>query len=360
MATLLNKLKIRLTRLTHYEYWPFWVFYAPVYPYGIWLALRTRSFSYFTATNPGIMNGGAFGCSKFNVLRQLNTAHLPKTAFFPAGTTENEILAALSRQEISFPFIVKPDMGERGKAVEKINSEQDLLKYLQQNETDILIQDFIDHELEFGILYYKVPGEESGNITSIVSKEFLTMVGDGHSTLEKLIDEHPRTQKRLTYLKEKYQKELSHVLNQGEAQLLEPIGNHSRGTTFLNANHLINEQLVNVFDKIAKPIDGFYYGRFDLKVPTLEDLYAGNHIKIMEVNGVNAEPAHIYDPNGKLLPAYKDVVKHMNIIHLISSKNHSNGNAFRPISLVLKDLFKNISPQQKRPIDTPSQETFWT
>jgi hypothetical protein len=39
---------------------------------------------------------------------------------------------------------------------------------------------------------------------------------------------------------------------------VEPIGNHSRGTKFLDGTHLINEELVDVFRQIAQPLDGFF------------------------------------------------------------------------------------------------------
>ena len=54
-----------------------------------------------------------------------------------------------------------------------------------------------------------------------------------------------------------------------EKVLLEPIGNHCRGTRFINFNHVINEDLNTAFDKISLPIKGFYYGRFDLKAKTI-------------------------------------------------------------------------------------------
>jgi phosphomannomutase len=62
------------------------------------------------------------------------------------------------------------------------------------------------------------------------------------------------------------------VLSLGENRLLEPIGNHCRGTKFVNANHLINNQLDEVFSKISEGFEGFYYGRFDMKVESIDDL----------------------------------------------------------------------------------------
>ena len=110
-----------------------------------------------------------------------------------------------------------------------------------------------------------------------------------------------------------------------ERILLEPIGNHCRGTKFLNGNELINEQLHEVFNKIAKPIEGFHYGRFDMRVRSIQDLYKGQYIRVMELNGVSAEPGHIYDPEYKLLKAYKDLAYHWRIIADISIQQQKLG-----------------------------------
>jgi hypothetical protein len=69
----------------------------------------------------------------------------------------------------------------------------------------------------------------------------------------------------------------------------------------------------------------YYYGRFDLKVPSLQDLCQGKNLKIMEVNGVNSEPAHIYEPETKLSTAMKTLLNHWKIIYEISKMNRKRG-----------------------------------
>jgi len=41
------------------------------------------------------------------------------------------------------------------------------------------------------------------------------------------------------------------ILPAGTVKLLEPIGNHNRGTKFLDGNHLINSELLNFFDALS-------------------------------------------------------------------------------------------------------------
>jgi len=191
---------------------------------------------------------------------------------------------------------------------------------VSKSEEHFMLQEYVDYPYEFGVLYYKYPSGKSG-ITSIVGKKFLQAEGDGISTLQTLISSDIRAANRLDYFKEKFGTKLQEVLPKGEKLMLEEIGNHCRGTTFTNENHLINDQLIKVFDKIATTIPDFYYGRFDLKVRSLEDFYKGQCIKIFELNGVNSEPAHIYEPGFSLIQAYKDVYENQKIVYEISKEN---------------------------------------
>ena len=109
---------------------------------------------------------------------------------------------------------------------------------------------------------------------------------------------------------------------EGESIELEPIGNHCRGTMFLNGNHLIDEQLTKVITKIAMQLEEIYFGRFDLKCRSIEDLKQGKHISILEINGVGAEPAHIYDPDYPLLKVYSTLLNQWKIMYNIAMYNH--------------------------------------
>ncbi|MEP6475261.1 MAG: alpha/beta fold hydrolase, partial [Gemmatimonadota bacterium] len=48
-------------RLTHWEFWPMWAFYPPIALYVLYLAVRYRSLTLFTAVNPAIPGGGFVG-----------------------------------------------------------------------------------------------------------------------------------------------------------------------------------------------------------------------------------------------------------------------------------------------------------
>jgi hypothetical protein len=333
-------------RILKWEFWPFWVFYTPVYFYWLWLSIRARSFVFFSAANPAMEMGGFGGYSKYNVISKFPPHLIPKTLFINAAiTTQEAVVKLVEQNSLAFPLIVKPDVGERGWKVEKISDTPALIKYLILNRQKLLIQEYISYPLELGVMYYRLPGQSKGHITSVVQKEFLSVTGDGKSTLQKLFRQFTRTRYHLPMLLQLYKPDLDKILQPGEVLELVSIGNHCRGTTFLNANHLVTPALTEVFDQISKEIDGFYFGRYDIRVPSLADLYAGRNIKILELNGANSEPAHIYDPQMPILSAYKHLFIHWRNLFEVSMQNHKKGFPFTPLRSALSMIWHRKSPQ---------------
>lgn len=271
--------------------------------------------------------GGFLDYSKFKILRQVPDDFKPKTEF---------ILQKREFQPTIFPFIVKPNFGERGINVALIRNEIDWKNYpLQEN---LIIQEFVDLPLEFGIFYARIPGIENGKILSVTGKEFLTFVSDGKTTLRKFIKNHPRAKKRKKYLLQEFENQLDKIYPKGIEILLEPVGNHNRGTKFYDASDLISEELIQKINFIAKEIEGFYYGRLDVKATSTENLKNG-HFTIMEINGANSEPTHIYDPDFPLWKAYREVKRHLDIQYKISRKNQKNYSSKDFYKAILKRVF---------------------
>ncbi len=319
-----------LKKLWRWEFWPMWLFYLPIYAVYLWYSLRARSMTFFTAANPGMFMGGFIDYSKYEILQKIPQELVPKGFLIPEENAELSILKHIEQGDISYPFILKPDRGQRGYAVAKIDNAEALQKYLAGHSTIFILQEYISLPLEFGVLYYRYPDQERGRVNSVVQKLFLTVTGDGKSTLLELFKKSDRAQFYLEKLKKRYIDKLSNIPRNGEEIMLEEIGNHSRGTAFLNANHLINEQLIETFDHISQQIDGFYFGRYDLRTASLEDLYAGK-VKIMELNGTNSEPAHIYDPNMSIFKAYAFMFGHWKTIFRIGTTNRKKGIAYMPL-----------------------------
>src|SRR5205807_168614 len=60
-----------LRRKTRWEFWPPWLAYVPVVPYILYLGIKHRCLTLFTAANPGITSGGFAGESKSRIMAQL-------------------------------------------------------------------------------------------------------------------------------------------------------------------------------------------------------------------------------------------------------------------------------------------------
>ncbi|MEZ0540316.1 hypothetical protein [Fibrella arboris] len=314
-----------LIRLRSWEYWPFGVVYVPVFVYWLWLSLKARSLFFFSASNPSIETGGLLGESKSAILDRIGAAYKPKTLRVPLPTHTDHLFAELARLNFRYPLIAKPDVGERGWRVEKIDHWDQLVHYAQSSPGDFLIQAYVDEPLELGVFYYRMPGQTQGVVSSVVQKAFLSIRGNGRDCIEVLIRQNERAVLQWSALCHQYGSRFHEIPAPGEVITLVPIGNHSRGTMFLDANHLITPELTRVFDRISADIDGFYFGRYDLRCRSVADLYAGRHIAILELNGAGAEPAHIYQPGFSLWRAWGVLLHHWWVLYAISRENHRRG-----------------------------------
>ena len=72
-------------------------------------------------------------------------------------------------------------------------------------------------------------------------KEFLTVKGDGQSTIEELLKKEKRFILQLESLQKVYGAVLQHILPKNETKELVPYGNHARGAMFLDDTHLVTK-----------------------------------------------------------------------------------------------------------------------
>ncbi|SDX51789.1 RimK-like ATP-grasp domain-containing protein [Lutibacter oricola] len=332
--------KINLTKLTNWEYWPWYMFYIPNLPYAIYLAIKAKSLVFFSATNPCISHSGNGSESKYKTLELIPKKFIPKTIFIQKNETFKWVLNQILENNLEFPLIIKPDIGFRGLLVKQIHSTKDLEEYLAKNNCiDLILQDFIDYKNECGIFYHRIPTEENGKISSITLKKFLTVHGDGKTTLENLILNDDRAQHYIDLLREIHKEKLQKTPYNNEEVLLTVIGNHAKGTQFLNGNHLISKELEDSIDAFMKQIPGFYYGRLDLKFNSFENIIKQNEFKVLEINGIIAEPTHIYDASkNTYFNALKGFRKHWKIMYKTAIANNKKGIMFDSVSDFLGSL----------------------
>lgn len=260
--------------------------------------------------------------SKKEIYDCIPQQYYPKTLLIKKQSLKEEIFELIKHSALTFPLIGKPDIGMRGLSVKKLENENDIFDYASASKVDFLLQEFIPFEQEVGIFYYRYPNETKGHISGIVGKEFLTVTGDGVSTIEELLSKDKRFILQIPALQKAYGQKLSEILKQDKNFLLVPYGNHARGAKFIDLSYLIDEQLTNTVDKICKQINGFYFGRMDVRYNTWEELKEGKNFGIVELNGAGSEPTHIYDPQHSILFAWKEIIRHWKILSHISRINH--------------------------------------
>ena len=333
-------------KIFKWEFWPYWLFYTPVYFHLPLCWLRSGSLTFFTAVNPGMKHGGFINYSKFDSLEGIPAKYLPKSRMYDRSTDADEIEKDMTELGIDYPIVIKPDRGERGYNVEILENREQVVKYLNGQSEDIILQEYIEGLDEYGVLYAKFPGEASGSITSVVIKEQMIVRGDGGSNLSELMKADRRCLYYIDSLEKLWKTRLDWVPAKGEEVVLNNIGNHSRGTIFRDGNHLITSELTGVFDAISSHVPEFQFGRYDVKAQSVEALVAGD-FKIIEVNGVNSEPAHIYDPENSLFNAYRDLIRHWNLITALAKENIRRG--VRPDSLsdVLASIREHLFRKRK-------------
>ncbi|MCE7862017.1 MAG: hypothetical protein DYG99_00600 [Bacteroidetes bacterium CHB5] len=286
------------------------------------------------------------GESKFEVLNLIPDSVKPKTIRINLPASTQAVLQTLEANGLTLPVIFKPDLGERGWMVRKIKSKEDVEQYLSEIKIDFVAQEFVQLPLEYGVFYVRFPSQPNGFVNSITGKEFLSVTGDGVKTLKQLILEKDRAKIQWETLKRVYAPQLNNIIPQGEKLELVSIGNHCLGTTFINCNHLITEKLSASFDAISKQIDGFYFGRFDLRCATEADLELGN-VKIMELNGCGAEPAHIYHPGASLFTGMGTIITHWKNLYRVSKENHKRGVPYLSFKegRMIYDQFKRLKSE---------------
>ena len=288
----------RYRRLTRWQYWPPFMIYVPVVCYIFYLGVKNKCMTLFTLANPSIPDGGFVGESKSDILSQFDLQDVGRFQVLKSLLSDREALQQacvfMDEQELSFPVVLKPDKGQRGKGVQIIRNKSALKSYITEAQQDVIIQEYIEGK-EFGIFYYCKPDEEKGHILSITQKNLICVEGDGKKTIEELIlsDEEAVTLAKL-HLKQN-QDRLYKVPEKGAAIPIVELGTHARGAIFEEGASLNSKALTSKMNDICNSVTGFYFGRLDLKAPDKESLQSGEGLKIIEANGVTSESTNIYD-----------------------------------------------------------------
>lgn len=338
-----------------WEFWPAWMFYPPVALMYVWFSLRYRGLALPTAANPSFRNGGIIGESKIDILRALMGAAPDCVAdgyLLSAGSRSQRIEKVqriCQEQSIDYPVVLKPNVGQRGAGFKLVSCQAEVEKYLVQVKTDVILQRYIPHQKEIGVFYYRIPGEQRGEIFAVTEKVFPTLTGDGTSTFEQLLDQDERASLiASTYLR-RFPELRGQVLRAGRRLRLVEAGSHSQGCMFRDGSALFSEALRGHIDEISKRLPGFFIGRYDIRYASDEDLARGN-FRIIELNGAASEATNIYDERNSLLSAYRTLYQQWELVFRIGCVNRDRG--YKPASVLelLKDARLYASMSQTYPL----------
>ena len=332
--------KSKIALFSNWEHWPTSMFYVPNLPYAFYLAARAKHTAFFSAANPCIKSSGNGTESKYITTQLIPENYRPKTILVQANTNFETVLSEIKKIQISYPLIAKPDIGFRGLLVQKINNESTLKSYLEKYPIPIIIQEFLDYKKECGVFYHRKPNEKKGQISSITLKRFITVIGNGNDCLRTLILADKRAKLYIDLFQKIHQGKLKSIPEKGKEVPLTAIGNHSKGTQFINGNHLISKQLEATFDALSIAIPGWYYGRVDIKYNDFSELENGSNFKILEINGILSEPTHIYDAeNYTYFKALKAIRTHWKSLYEVAMVNHKENKVpYKSPRLFIKEM----------------------
>lgn len=308
------------SKLTNsFEFGPAWWIHFPMKVFGLLWSIRLRNFGFFEASNPGLENGGLFDYSKNESLHKFRKINIPKTIVTDYPYSIFEIESKIDEAGMSYPLVAKPDFGERGREVEFIENKMALVAYFTtKKQGRYLVQEYLGGGLEFGVFYTKNPLTNKANISSLTLKIPLQVIGDGYSDVKSLTLSHPRASR---YLHEINYPSMHEVPAKNRIVKLSQKGNHCKGAVFLDCTGHVDDEMVVAFEQVCAPYEDFFYGRLDVKVPYWENLWQDQKVKIIEVNGCNSEPIHIYSPGNSYFNALKVVWEHFAVMAGIAKFN---------------------------------------
>jgi hypothetical protein len=328
-----------LQRQSVLERMPKWLICVPLTVQWLWLALRYRSVTLPSAANPAITSGGLVGEGKVEYFSGMGPAARAVTAAYCAISTHRpltdaELQQTLDSAGLAWPIIAKPDLGLCGYGVRLLASRVELQAYLKAfpaNEV-VVVQQYLAEEGEAGIFYARDPDAGQGRIIGLALRYFPRVTGDGKKSIAALIEADPRATRLVNAEKHEPCYDAARVPASGEVVRLATIGSTRVGGLYRDGCACITSQLTQAIDAIARDMPAFYFGRFDVRFDSLQELSGGRGFTIMEVNGAGSEAIQAWDPETGVLAGFRMIFEKQRILFAIGDAMRKRG--VTPIGLL--------------------------
>ena len=345
---------LRRRQVSVMERAPGWIVYA-LHPVALaWFGLQYGGFALPTAAKPGLELGGLPCTSKaalFALMGPAGRARLPPFARVEAGPgAAARAREAMAAAGFGFPVVAKPDLGRNGVGVKAARGPEELAAHLAKFPAGhgALVQRLVDAPGEAGLLYLRRPGEARGRITVVTLKRFPEVVGDGRSTLRELILADGRARVFAGTYFRRLGAGLEAVVPRGERRALTSVGNHVRGSAFLDGAAHVTPALEAAVEAVAREIPGFHVGRLDVRYEDLKALERGE-FTILELNGAGAEPTQVWDPRKSVTEVYAGLLGQVRVLFEVGAENVRRGARPAPAREIVRRYFAEVRRQRIYP-----------
>lgn len=303
------------------------------------LGLRHRSLTLPSVANPAITSGGLVGEGKTEYFRSMGAiaraATAPQTSFVvEPGTAVAEAASGLREAGLTFPLIAKPDIGWCGFGVRRVDSAAALADYLAAFPAGerVVLQAYVADDGEAGVFYVREPGQAHGRLIGLALRSFPQVTGDGRRSIAELVAADPRLQRLSADGLHRVELDRARVPAAGERVRLATIGSTRVGGLYRDGGALLTLALTAAIDAIARDMQEFHFGRFDIRYASEDALARGEGFTIIEVNGAGSEAIEAWDPRLGPLAAFGRIFRKQRLLFAIAAANRRRG--FRPIGLL--------------------------
>lgn len=323
-------------RIGMLERLPKWLNLVPIVAQWAWLSLRYGSITLPSCCNPGITAGGMVGEGKMEYLTLMGAHALSATARTTSVVADgiesiDDVELALKRAGLSYPLVVKPDLGWCGFGVRRIDDACGLMKYLDAfpRGERVVLQQWMGEAGEAGVFYMRRPGERTGRIIGMLLRHFPSVTGDGVRTVAQLMAADPRAVRLGADGASESCCDTAVVPAAGQVVRIAVVASTRVGGRYENGSAMVTPALSRAFDAICHDMKDFHVGRFDVKFASLESLCAATGITIIEVNGAGSEAVHAWDPSLSLRQAYRIIFDKQRRLFAIGHEMRRRGH--RPV-----------------------------